>query len=67
MKARRGLLWAIIAMLLLWRLLCPAQALRLREQAEQIFWRDTGDRLAAWGQALGEEERIAVFGGEAEP
>lgn len=67
MKAQRGLLWAGIVLLLLWKLLCPEQALWLRERAEQVFWRDTGDRLAAWGQTLCEEERIAVFGGEAEP
>jgi len=67
MRVRRGLLWAGTALLLLWKLLCPEQVLWLRERAEQVFWRDTGERLAAWGQALGEEERIAVFGGEAAP
>lgn len=67
MKLRRRLLWASIVFLLLWKLLCPAQALWLRERAEQVFWRDTGERLAAWGRALYEEERIAVFGGEEEP
>ena len=67
MKLRRGLLWAGIALLLLWKLLCPEQTMWLREAAEAVFWGDTGERLAAWGQALSEEERIPAFGGEAEP
>ena len=66
-RLRRGLLWAGIALLLLWRLLCPAQVLWLREEAAQVFWGEGGEKLAAWGRALLEEDRIAVFGGGAGP
>ena len=62
MRLRRGLLWAGIALLLLWKLLCPAQTLWLREQAVKVFWGDSGESLAAWGRALLEEDRIAVSG-----
>ena len=61
MKDRRGLLWALLLLLLL-RLLFPAAAGTMRDWAEAVFWPRGGETAAAWGRALGgEEERIPAL------
>lgn len=56
MRKQRGLLWAALLLVLLWRLLFPAAALALRDWAEAALWPRGGETVAAWGRALGEEE-----------
>ena len=68
MKDRRGLLWAAVLLLLLWRLLFPAAALALRDWAEAVFWPGGSETAAALGRALGEEEeRLPALLREAGP
>ena len=62
MRKQRGLLWAALLLVLLWRLLFPAAALALRDWAEAALWPRGGETVAAWGRDLGaEEERIPAL------